>query len=175
MPRHCHAHHLSEAPGWGRAGAAALLALALVAGKPAAAQDAAVDAAAAEAVGPKLPQRVRGILLEEMAAVLGATQQILDALVRGEDATVAEQAQAIHDSFILEQEMTDADRQALLAAVPSAFVERDQAFHQLAADLAAAGRDGDDARQHELFQAMVEACAGCHARYATNLFPGFDE
>lgn len=177
MHRHHHGRFLSLARAWRHAGVAALLVPALLAGGPVSAQDPAAEPedAAGAAVGPKLPPRVRGLLLEEMAAVLEATQRILDALVRGEAATVAEQAQAIHDSFILEQEMTDADRQALLAAVPPAFVERDQAFHELAADLAAAGRDGDDARQRELFAAMVEACAGCHARYATNLFPAFVE
>jgi len=126
-----------------------------------------------EPVGPKLPPRVRGLLLEEMNAVLGATQAILDALVRGEDSVVAEKAQAIHDSFILKQEMTAADRRALQEAAPKAFIERDRAFHALTGRLAQAAREGDAARQRELFADMVEACAACHARYATNRFPGF--
>lgn len=124
-------------------------------------------------VGPKLPPKVRGLLLQEMNAVLGATHEILDALVRGEDSVVAEKAQAIHDSFILKQEMTAADRKALKKAVPPAFVERDRAFHELTGRLADAGRKGDAARQRELFADMVDACAACHARYATNRFPGF--
>lgn len=150
-----------------------VLALALVGGLAAMAPTS--PALAGEAVGPLLPPNVRAMLLEEMAAVLGATQMILDALVRGEDATVAEEAQAIHDSFILEQQMTDADMQALLAAAPPEFVELDGAFHQLAADLAEAARAGEQARQRGLFGEMVEACAVCHARFAANLFPGFTE
>lgn len=126
-----------------------------------------------EPVGPKLPPKVRGLLLQEMNAVLGATQDILDALVRGQDAVVAERAQAIHDSFILKQEMTAGDRQALQAAVPEAFIERDRAFHDLTGRLAEAARRGDAARQRALYADMVEACAACHARYATNRFPGF--
>lgn len=149
----------------------ALLALALMGG-PSLAQE---SPGADDAIGPKLPPNVRAMLLEEMGAVLGASQQILDALVRGEDAIVAEEAQAIHDSFILEQQMTDADMQALLAAAPPEFVELDGAFHQLAADLADAARAGEQARQRELFGEVVEACAVCHARYAANLFPGFAE
>ena len=128
---------------------------------------------AAEPVGPKLPERLRGLLLREMNAIQEASVDIQLALVRGEDAAVAEQAQAIHDSFILRREMTPADREALQAAVPKAFVERDRAFHQLTGDLAAAARAGDDARQRRLFGEMVSACAACHARYATNRFPAF--
>ena len=126
-------------------------------------------------VGPKLPPKVRGLLLQEMNAVLGATQEILDALVRGRDDVVAEKAQAIHDSFILKQEMTPADRQALKDAVPAAFVQRDRAFHELTGRLAEAARQGESDRQRALFSEMVEACAACHARYATNRFPGFSE
>ncbi len=128
-----------------------------------------------EPVGPKLPEKLSDLLLREMNAVYAATMDILDALVRGDDARVAEQAQAIHDSFILKQEMTEADREALRAAVPAAFVERDRAFHQLTGALAAAARAGDRARQLELFGEVIAACGGCHQRYATDRFPGFVE
>jgi len=128
-----------------------------------------------EPVGPKLPTKVRGLLLQEMNAILEATHDILDALVRGQDEVVAEKAQAIHDSFILKQEMTAADRRALKQAVPAAFVERDKAFHELTAELAAAARDGDRARQQRLFGEMTEACTACHARYAPNRFPALAE
>ena len=126
----------------------------------------------AEPVGPQLPDRVRGLLLQEMNAILGASQRILDALVRGQHGVVAEQAQAIHDSFILEQKMTKADRQALLEAVPDSFVARDRAFHELTGELAAAARAEEAARERELFADMVEACTACHARHAGDRFPG---
>ena len=126
----------------------------------------------AEPVGPKLPDRVRGLLLQEMNAIQRASEEILDALVRGRDAVVAEKAQAIHDSFILKQEMTKADRKALMEAVPKDFVQRDRAFHEVTGELAAAGREGDGARQRELFGDMIDAYTGCHARYAHDRFPG---
>lgn len=126
-------------------------------------------------VGPKLTETLRDMLRREMAAVLGASLEIQDALVRGEDARVAELAQSIHDSFILAQEMTPEDRAALRAAVPAAFVERDQDFHALTGELAKAARAGDAARQRVLFGEMVESCAACHERYATDRFPAFAE
>ena len=124
-------------------------------------------------VGPKLPEKLRELLLREMNAIEGAALSIQGALVRGEDARVAELAQQIHDSFILRQEMTEADRKALRAAVPMAFVERDKAFHALTGELAEAAREGDGERQRALFGEVVSACAACHALYATNRFPGF--
>lgn len=144
------------------------IALALAGGAPA--QEAEPETGP---VGPKLTEKLRDMLRREMNAILGASLQIQDALVRGDDARVAELAQSIHDSFILAQEMTPEDRDALRAAVPAAFVQRDQAFHTLTGDLAAAGRAGDDTRQRRLFGEMVKACAACHERYATDRFPGF--
>ena len=127
---------------------------------------------ATEAVGPKLPDDVRSLLRQEMIAILGASQSILDALVRGQHERVAEKAQAIHDSFILQQEMTESDREALVEAVPKAFVQRDRAFHALTGKLAEAARERDAERERELFGRMIDACAECHARYAHDRFPG---
>lgn len=54
---------------------------------------------AREDIGSKLPPDVRVLLIQEMAAILSATQTIIDAMVRGEDRVVAQEAQDIHDSF----------------------------------------------------------------------------
>lgn len=150
--------------------AAVLVAAGLALAIPAPAQEAGGQP---EPVGPKLTETLRDMLRREMNAILGASLQIQEALVRGADARVAELAQSMHDSFILAQEMTPEDREALRAAVPAAFVERDQAFHELTGELAAAARDGDDTRQRRLFGEVVSACAACHERYATDRFPGF--
>lgn len=125
------------------------------------------------AVGPNLPPKVRALLIQEMNAVLDATERILGALVRGQDQIVVENAQAIHDSFIMKQEMTEADRNALLNSVPDAFLERDKAFHELSASLAKAARDGNEVLQKQLFAEMIDACTGCHSEHATDRFPGF--
>lgn len=135
----------------------------------------AAEAPSASAVGASLPPEVRALLIQEMNAILAASQDILDALVRGEDALVAERAQAIHDRFIMHEQMTAADREALHHAVPDAFLERDRAFHALSAQLAEAARAGDEDRQRRLFSEMIEACTGCHSRYASDRFPGFGD
>lgn len=123
-------------------------------------------------VGDKLPPEVRSLLIQEMQAILQASQQIQAAIVQGDHETVAEQAQAIHDSFIMEQQMTAADEQALLEAVPEAFLKRDKALHELSAELSEAGHDQDTARQLQQFSKMTQSCVDCHSQYATSRFPG---
>ena len=121
-------------------------------------------------VSPELTPKLRELLRKEMLSIEDASKQILSHLIAGEDAKVAELAQQIHDSFILQQSMTPEDKQDLMAAVPEDFVTRDRAFHKLSADLAQAARDGDRSAQHQKFGQMVEACTACHALYATDRF-----
>lgn len=125
----------------------------------------------ANPVSPDLTPKLRELLRQEMLSIEQASKDILSALIAGDDAGVAELAQQIHDSFILQQSMTPEDKQDLMAAVPEDFVTRDRAFHQLSADLAQAGRDGDRDAQHAEFGRMIEACTACHALYATDRFP----
>lgn len=122
-------------------------------------------------VSPNLTPKLRELLRKEMLSIEDASQQILSALIAGDDARIAELAQQIHDSFILQQSMTTEDKRDLMAAVPEDFVARDRAFHTISADLARAGRDGDRDAQHAEFGRMIEACAACHGLYATDRFP----
>lgn len=122
-------------------------------------------------VGAQLPPKVRGLLIEEMQGILGASQKIQAAIVQGDHETVAQEAQAIHDSFIMEQEMTKEDEQALLAAAPDEFLEQDQALHKLSETLAEAGRNQDTALQLQQFNELMEGCVRCHSDYASARFP----
>ncbi|MCE7903204.1 MAG: hypothetical protein DYH20_11315 [Gammaproteobacteria bacterium PRO9] len=119
----------------------------------------------------KLTPRLQDLLRQEMRAIEQASQQMLSALIAGDDARVAQLARQIHDSFILDQAMTAADKEALEAAAPAGFITRDEAFHELAGSLAESARAGDRHRQQQQFGQMIEACSACHARYATDRFP----
>lgn len=123
-------------------------------------------------VGEQLPPKVRDLLIQEMQAILEASQQIQAAIVQGDHETVAGEGQAIHDSFIMEQQMTAEDEEAFLAIVPEAFLERDEALHELSAELAEAGRDRDTTRQLQHFFKLTQNCVDCHSLYATSRFPG---
>lgn len=130
-------------------------------------------ASAQEDIGSKLPPEVRVLLIQEMVAILGSTQTIIDAMVRGEHPVVATEAQRIHDSFILAQELTKEQHAALVEAASEEFLEKDEAFHVLAASMADAAREEDTPRQQEIFSQMMESCVACHTEHAAERFPRF--
>ena len=72
----------------------------------------------AEPVASQLTPRLRELLQQEMQAILLASHEILDALVMGDHAVVADRAQRIRGSFIMEQSLTERDKVDLMAAVP---------------------------------------------------------
>jgi len=125
----------------------------------------------ANTVGSQLPNHIRALLIEEMQAITTSMDVIFRAIIAGEHEQVVPQAQAIHDSFIMAQKMTEADRKILEETLPDEFIKRDQAFHHLSADLAEAARNHDQVSQLELFQDMQNACLACHQNHALDRFP----
>lgn len=128
-----------------------------------------------KAVGSQLPDPIRSLLIEEMQAINASMAKILTGLVSAHHELVAEQAKAIHDSFIMAQKITKKQRQVLKSTLPPAFIEKDQAFHQLSARLAEAARAQDSEQQLSLFQSMQAACVACHQQHATDRFPHFSK
>jgi hypothetical protein len=126
---------------------------------------------AAEPVGPKLTPSLRNAFQQEMASIFLASQDIAGALAIGDHVTVAARAQQIHDSFILEQALTEQDREDLEAALPPAFVELDRGFHETSAALAAAARAEEVEQELDAFARMIKACVACHGRFAADRFP----
>ncbi|MDZ7851630.1 MAG: hypothetical protein U5L98_03000 [Halomonas sp.] len=129
---------------------------------------------AAEPVRPELTPKLQGLLKKEMIQIELAMQEVYSAILQGRHAVVAEKGQSIHDSFILEQSLTDQDRQDLKAAVPPEFLQMDAYFHELSASLAEAGRTQDTPQQVELFGRMTQSCVACHSTYVTDRFEGLE-
>jgi len=129
---------------------------------------------AAEPVRPDLTLKLQGLLKKEMIQVEQAMQAVYSAIVQGRHAVVAEKGQSIHDSFILEQALSDEDRQDLKAAVPPEFLQMDAYLHELSASLAEAGRAEDTSRQVYIFGRMTESCVACHSTYVTDRFEGLE-
>lgn len=119
-----------------------------------------------------LSAETRAVLIREMQAIAEAMGRIHRAVVTGDHATVATEARNIHDSFILAQELTDAQRKEIGATLPEAFVQQDQAFHGLAGQLAQAGEREDPRLERLWFEEMTRACQACHTDYAGGRFPG---
>ncbi|WP_188874131.1 cytochrome c [Iodidimonas muriae] len=132
-------------------------------------------AQSAEPVSPKLTPKLQDLLRKEMLSVNEASQEILAAMVTGDDERVATLAQQIHDSFILRQSMTPEDKADLMAAVPEDFVRMDRNFHEISAALAEAANAKNRPPQRERFGQMIDACVACHSKYASDRFPAFSE
>lgn len=128
---------------------------------------------AAEPVDPKLTPRLRELLIKEMRFLLDASQDLVTAVVSGHHGEVARLAGTIHDSFILQQSLTEKDRQDLTSAVPVGFVELDRSFHRTAEKLAGAAKSRDLELERFYFSRLIEKCVACHARYVHDRFPGF--
>lgn len=128
--------------------------------------------AQAEDVTSELDPKLRGLLQKEMIGIESAMKEIYSAIIRGNHDVVEKKGQAIHDSFILAQELTDADRKALKAAVPMAFLKLDQKFHGQAAELSEAGSEKNTRKQKQLFDRMTNSCVSCHSRFVNERFSG---
>lgn len=111
------------------------------------------------------------ILREEMRALQQAMSKIVNALPTGDWPTVTNTAQAIHDSFILQQKLTEQDRERL-RHLPTEFVRIDQAFHQQAIKLREAAAAKDAELSVFYVSRMLDKCMQCHARFAAQRFPG---
>ena len=128
-------------------------------------------AKAAEPVGPKMTPRLKELITEEMQLINGASAEVLQAIVAGDHATVAELGQKIHGSFIIKQALTDQDKADLKAAVPPEFIALDAEFHGAAAKLAEAADAQDVTQELALFAQMTETCVACHGTYSSDRFP----
>jgi len=126
-----------------------------------------------EAIGPKLTPRLQQLLTDEMRAVKQAMGHIMNGLITGDHALVGSMAQQIRDSFILKKELTEDDKEDLMAAVSPGFVKLDGSFHKMAGMLAKVATEKHSDLQTYYFGRMVEACQECHSQYATNKFPAF--
>jgi len=119
-----------------------------------------------------LSPATRALIIREMQAVAEAMGRIHKALVTGDHATVTNNARAIHDSFVLNQELTPDQRSEISNRLPADFVAADRSFHALAGNLVQAGEGGDPTLERLWFEEMTRACQACHARFASGRFPG---
>ncbi len=132
------------------------------------------QSASAQDVTAELPPEVRSLLQREMVQIDAAMKSIHGAIVRGDHDVVEKQGKAIHDSFILQQSITPEGRKALKNAVPEGFLQLDQGFHALAAQLSDSGGRKDTAAQLKIFGQLTQACVTCHSHYVYERFGGLD-
>lgn len=119
-----------------------------------------------------LSPKYRRLLQQEMLKIEGGMHTLLSHLVRGRNKQAAETALKIHNSFILKQELSKKELQDLQSQLPKPFIKMDKTFHKQAKQLGEACRVGDTPKAMSIYGKMTSGCTTCHARYATDRFPG---
>jgi hypothetical protein len=114
---------------------------------------------------------LKNLLREEMRAVQPAMNRIVNALPQGDWQTVAHTAEAIHNSFIMQQKLTAKDRATLHSLLPEEFIRLDQEFHRQAGKLQLAAEQHDAELSHFYTSKMLGMCMECHRRFAPHRFP----
>lgn len=79
----------------------------------------------------------------------------------------------IRASYILDKELTAAQRKELNISLPEHFKRLDADFHLEAKKLEIAAKTHDAQLSAFHFYRLLETCTACHAMYAASKFPGF--
>ncbi|WP_158675356.1 cytochrome c [Thiohalobacter thiocyanaticus] len=142
----------------------------LLAGSPVALAGSPQGAAAPLQLPPKLQQA----LVDEMIAVNDGMTVLPEAIVKADWERIIETGHLIEGSYILNQRLSQAERETLVQSLPTSFKYLDRRLHEHAGKLAQAAerRDGELVRFY--FGRMLDSCAGCHAVYAKHRFPGYE-
>ncbi|TAJ93678.1 MAG: hypothetical protein EPO31_05705 [Gammaproteobacteria bacterium] len=115
------------------------------------------------------------LLRGEMQALLVGANTLPGAIAAADWENVARIGKEIQESYILEKQLSKAQREELESALPDHFKRLDGAFHEEAAKLAAAAGKHDAELSAFHFYRLIEACTTCHALYTPARFPGFSQ
>jgi len=144
----------------------ALVALALA--TSAGAQD-----APAEGQELKLSPELMDLLRTEMRALLTGVQGIPVGIATAGWKAVAETGAQIRESYILSQNLTEAQKAELEESLPEHFKRLDAEFHREAQRLETAATRHDAQLSTFHYYRLLETCTACHSLYAPSRFPGF--
>lgn len=122
-------------------------------------------------LSPELIQLLRA----EMRELLGGIQSIPVGIATADWESVATTSARIRGSYILEQELTPAQKKELDTKLPEHFKRLDSHFHLEAEKLEAAAVNHDPQLSAFHYHRLIETCTACHALYAPSRFPGFSE
>lgn len=132
----------------------------------------AVESQEAHHEGIELSATLHEALAAEMAAIDAGISSLATSIARGDWPTVRSESQRIHDSFILKQELSEAELEELHRSLPAGFLALDARFHQHAKQLAHVAEEGDGELAVFYFAKLIEGCVDCHTTYAAEAFPG---
>lgn len=122
-----------------------------------------------ESLSPEL----RTLLQKEMQALQKGMMDIIPAYIAGNWGEIKVIAHQMKNSYIMKQQLTDAQKKELHSTLPDSFIELDQQFHYLAGMLEHVAEEEKLELINFYFSKMGETCMSCHAQFATHKFPAF--
>ena len=122
--------------------------------------------------GLQISPDLKKLLNQEMAAIQDGMMALIPAMSAGEWEEVATIGKNIKASFIMKQKLTEAQREELHRVLPPSFIEMDQDFHKSSGMLAHAAEMKNADVMNFYFSKLNQACVSCHAKFATERFPG---
>ena len=122
----------------------------------------------------KLSDETRNLFKAEMNFIKNGMDEILYAMVSGDDEKVHEVAGEIRDSFIFTKSLKPHNVEEL-KTLPKQFFTYDAELHGSASDLANAAEFNDKEGMKENYFKMVNSCLQCHETFATHRFNNFLE
>jgi len=121
----------------------------------------------------QLSPELLDLLRAEMREISTGIQGIAVSLATADWGSVKQTSAKISASYIMKQSLTPAQANELKQALPEQFKLLDAEFHRRADRLGAAA----EAHNAELaafhYSRLVGSCAHCHAKFASQRFPGF--
>lgn len=120
-----------------------------------------------------LSRDLRGLLLDEMREIAGASEAIVTSIASGDWESIHRIGEQIRASYVMAKNLTEEQKKELNDTLPDRFKWLDREFHARAGKLsqAAAARDAELVAFH--YSRLLESCATCHAAFAKSRFPGF--
>ena len=119
-----------------------------------------------------LSAELMNLLKHEMNAIQEGMQALIPAIASGNWQDVADIGKHIRHSYIMQQQLTDAQMEELHQALPPAFLELDQSFHHSAGMLAHAAEMHNAEVVNFYFYKLTDTCVACHRKFAGYRFPG---
>ena len=120
-----------------------------------------------------LSPELRSLLSKEMFSLQLGMQTILPAYISGDLDEVAKIANRIKNSYILKQQITDAQKHELKIKLPTSFLQSDQKFHEYAGMLEHVSKEENIELVGFYYSKLSESCVSCHSQHATHRFQGF--
>lgn len=121
------------------------------------------------ALSPDLMELLRA----EMRELLSGVQQLAAGIATADWKQVTETSARISASYLLNRELTPAQKSELAGSLPEYFRRLDANFHREAEKLRSAAGNHDAQLAAFHFYRLIDTCTACHSSYAVSRFPGF--